>query len=230
MEALLRAFEETFRGKPYLHRISTTGDIIASHLYEDLLVLADSQKFVQRVLAKTAVVNTSNQVKGKRGRRGDGTFGRLIPGIGPRTLVGYEVARGPIANLEIGAEVKTVATKMLAQIDRVVTDLLNQSAVFKRLNPNTITVAFVGVNHADEYVGHEGERQFVAKKPPRTQAPEIMRRLDRDVRSHYDEFLFLRFKATNKPPFPFSWIDGEDIREEYASMLVRISDAYERRF
>lgn len=119
---------------------------------------------------------------------------------------------------------------MLAQIDRVVTDLLNQSAVFKRLNPNTITVAFVGVNHADEYVGHEGERQFVAKKPPRTQAPEIMRRLDRDVRSHYDEFLFLRFKATNKPPFPFSWIDGEDIREEYASMLVRISDAYERRF
>jgi hypothetical protein len=227
---LLNSFERIFRGQKYNHRISTTGDMIASYLYEDLLALADSKKFVQNVEARIGVVNTGNQVKGKKGRRGDGTFGRIVPGVPASSVAGYAVARGPVANLEIGAEVKIVATKMLAQIDRVTTDLNNQAKVFRSLNSNCITVGIVGVNHASEYVGYEGGRAFVAKKAPASESVEIIRRLDRDVRPSYDEFLFLPYSATNKPPFPFAWVRGKNVRQEYASLLVRLSDLYDRRF
>jgi hypothetical protein len=228
--SLLRAFEATFQGRPYKHRVSTTGDLIASQLYEDLLALGESRRFVERVKARQGVVNTSNQIKGKKGRRGDGTFGRLVPGIPAAAFLTCAVPRGPVANLEIGAEVKIMATKMIAQIDRVTTDLNNQATVFKRLNPNCIAIAFVGVNHALEYLGLEGERQFVAKKPPATEASEIIRRIERDVAPNYDELLILPFNASNKPPYSFSWVREHDVRERYASLLVRVSDLYDRRF
>jgi hypothetical protein len=227
---LLRAFADVFRAVKYNHRVSNTGDTIASHLYEDLLALGDSKKFTQTVEARIGVVNTGNQVKGKRGRRGDGTFGRIVPGVPASSVAGFAVARGPIANLEIGAEVKIVATKMIAQIDRVTTDLNNQAKVFRKLNPNCITIGIAGVNHAPEYVGYEGERAFVAKKAPVKEAAEIIRRLDRDVRANYDEFLILPYSATNIAPFPFSWIGESNVRQEYASLLVRLSDLYDRRF
>jgi len=227
---LLRAFADVFRGQKYNHRISNTGDQIASYLYEDLLSLGDSKKFIQNVEARIGVVNTGNQVKGKRGRRGDGTFGRIVPGVPASSVAGYAVARGPVANLEIGAEVKVVATKMIAQIDRVTTDLNNQAQVFRGLNPHCISIGIAGVNHAPEYVGYEGDRAFIAKKAPASEAHEIIRRLDRDVRSNYDEFLILAYGATNKDPFPFSWVNEKNMREEYASLLVRLADLYERRF
>jgi hypothetical protein len=227
---LLRAFAGVFRGEKYNHRISNTGDMIASYLYEDLLDLGDSKKFAQTVEARIGVVNTGNQVKGKKGRRGDGTFGRIVPGVPAYSVAGFAVARGPIANLEIGAEVKVIATKMLAQIDRVTTDLENQANVFRKLNPNCITVGIAGVNHAQEYVGYEGDRSFRAKKAPAKEAEEIIRRLDRDVRKSYDEFLILPYSATNIDPFPFAWIGEKNVRQEYASLLVRLSDVYDRRF
>lgn len=227
---LLRAFADVFRGQKYNHRISNTGDQIASYLYEDILALGDSKTFVQNVEARIGVVNTGNQIKGKRGRRGDGTFGRIVPGAPASSVAGYAVARGLVANLEIGAEVKVVATKMLAQIDRVTADLNNQAKVFRRLNAHCITVGIVGVNHAPEYVGYEGDRAFVAKKAPASEAGEIIRRLDRDVRANYDELLILPYSATNKEPFPFAWVKEKNIRQEYASLLVRLSDLYERRF
>lgn len=108
---LLRAFADVFRGQKYNHRVSNTGDMIASNLYEDLLALGDSKKFTQNVEARIGVVNAGNQVKGKKGRRGDGTFGRIVPGVPATSVAGFAVARGPIANLELGAEVKVVATK-----------------------------------------------------------------------------------------------------------------------
>jgi hypothetical protein len=227
---LLRAFEDVFRGQKYNHRVSNTGDMIASHLYEDLLALADSKKFTQNVEARIGVVNTGNQVKGKKGRRGDGTFGRIVPGVPATSVAGFAVARGPIANLELGAEVKVIATKMIAQIDRVTTDLNNQAKVFRELNPNCVTVGIAGVNHAPQYVGYEGSRSHVAKKAPAKEANEIIRRLDRDVRANYDEFLVLPYSATNIEPFPFAWIGEKNVRQEYASLLVRLCDLYERRF
>ena len=227
---LLRAFEKVFNGRQYKHRVSTTGDLIASCLYEDLLSLGDSKKFLERVKSQMCVVNTSNLIKGKKGRRGDGTFGRIVPGIQARSVEGYSVSRGPVANLEIGCEVKILATKMIAQIDRVTTDLRNQADVFRKLNPNCIAIGIVGVNHALEYVGREGKRSYVAKKPPAKESAEIIRRLDRDVRAKYDEFLVLPYSATNKSPFPFSWKRERETADEYASLLVRVCDSYERRF
>ncbi len=46
----------------------------------------------------------------------------------------------------------------------------------------------------------------------------------------YDEFLVLRYKATNEPPYPFEWVDYRDTVQEYGSILTRISRNYEKRF
>lgn len=110
------------------------------------------------------------------------------------------------------------------------TDLNNQARVFREMNPNCAIVGIAGVNHAPQYVGYEGTRSYVAKKAPAKEADEIIRRLDRDVRANCDEFLILPYSATNIEPFPFAWIGEKNVRQEYASLLVRLCDLYERRF
>ena len=64
--------------------------------------------------------------RGVAARRGDGTFGEIIPGEAPILDQGYLVARGPIATVEIGVEVKILAKATIKQIDRVINDLRNQ--------------------------------------------------------------------------------------------------------
>ena len=61
---------------------------------------------------------------GKPGRRGDGTFGELVPAAVALTEKGMLVARGPITTIEIGAETKILAKAMIKQIDRVINDLV----------------------------------------------------------------------------------------------------------
>lgn len=46
----------------------------------------------------------------------------------------------------------------------------------------------------------------------------------------FDEFLLLRFVATNVEPYPFAWIDEREIVTEYSVMLTRISREYDHRF
>lgn len=58
---------------------------------------------------------------------------------------------GPTANVQVGIEVKIIATAMIKQIDRVINDLRNQALQFKHRNPSAITLAIVGVNHAPSY-------------------------------------------------------------------------------
>ena len=77
---LLAAFEKVFRSNVYRHRVSTMGDSVAVYLYEDLVVLGQSAKLIGRVRNHEVAVNIGNQIKGKKGRRGDGTFGRVVPG------------------------------------------------------------------------------------------------------------------------------------------------------
>lgn len=227
---LLDAFRNTFAGRVYKHRVSTVGDLIASFLFEDLLDLARSPKYLARVRQDTIGVNAGNRIKGKTGRRGDGTLGEFVPSAATRVVPGYSVKRGPVATLEIGTEMKIVATKMLAQIDRVITDLNNQAEVFRRLSPDAIRIAIVGVNFAEQYTGREGRRAFQAKTPPAREAPEIVRRINELVRPHFDELLLLKFKATNRPPYPFAWLDEEEAVLEYQSILVRVSTRYEKQF
>src|SRR5205814_9296285 len=97
--AVLRTFRGLFEGKPYRHRIANLGDLVASQLYEDLVALAKSAKLVARVQRHERVVNLKNLMTGKPGRRGDGTFGELVPAAVALTEKGMLVARGPVATI-----------------------------------------------------------------------------------------------------------------------------------
>jgi hypothetical protein len=81
--ALLRGFRGLFEGKPYLHRDSSLGDRIASCLYEDLYTLGRSTNLHERIDAGNRVLNARNVTVGIVRRRGDGTFGELVPAGAP---------------------------------------------------------------------------------------------------------------------------------------------------
>ena len=230
MFSLIAAFERVFRSNVYRHRVSTVGDSVAVYLYEDLIALGQSQKLIRRVNNHELAVNIGNQIKGKKGRRGDGTFGRVVPGQDVITEPEFIVPRGLVANLEIGTEVKIGATKLIAQVDRVMNDLSKQANIFAAHNPSAIKVAIVGVNFATTYTGHEGDRQFIAKTPPAREATEFARRIEDKADPQYDELLILRFQATNNPPYEFNWVNAQETEQLYGSALVRISAEYDRRF
>ncbi len=232
--ALLRTFRGLFEGKPYRHRIANLGDLVASHLYEDLVALGKSAKLVERVQHHERVVNLKNLMTGKPGRRGDGTFGELVPAAIALIEKGMLVARGPVATIEIGAETKILAKAMIKQIDRVINDLVNQVSEFKRGGGNPICVAFVGINFAKQYVSFEGKRKWPTDgkkyKHPIQEAAQAEQRLNEKARTAFDEFQILRFRATNAKPFPFEWVGLGKTEMEYSSVLTRISREYDRRF
>ena len=232
--ALLRTFRGLFEGKPYRHRIANLGDLVASHLYEDLVALGKSAKLVERVQYRVRLVNLKNLMTAKPGRRGDGTFGELVPAAIALTEKGMLVARGPVATIEIGAETKILAKAMIKQIDRVINDLVNQVGEFKRGGGNPICVAFVGINFAEQYVSFEGKRKWPTDgkkyKHPIQEAGQAEQRLKDKAQSAFDEFQILRSRATNAKPFPFEWVDLGKTEMEYSSVLTRVSREYDRRF
>ena len=232
--ALLETYRSLFFGKQYSHRDSSLGDLVASRLYEDLLTLDKSKLLSGRIHRHECVVNTKNRAVGKKSRRGDGTFGELVPTVAAITEEGVSVARGPIANIQIGAETKILAKAMIKQIDRVIGDLVRQVEQFKQTGGNPITVAFVGINFADAYTSYEGDRPFPTGgskyKHPILEAPESEMRLLRDAAPAFDEFQLLKFRSTNVPPFPFEWVNFEKTRVEYSALLVRVSRMYDTRF
>lgn len=233
---LLTEFRRLFEGRIYKHRASNQGDFVAMHLYEDLVAVQRSSKLVEAVVnRKDRVLNVQNRRRGVAARRGDATFGEIIPGETPIFKSGYLVGRGPIATVEIGVEVKILAKAMIKQIDRVINDLKNQVAQFRRGGGNPICLAIVGVNHADSTVGYEGDRPFPTTGRngflhPFQEAAEAERRLQALAAPDYDEFLLLRFKATNAKPYPFEWLDYNSTRLDYAAALSRISARYQQRF
>jgi hypothetical protein len=232
--SLMNGFRGLFEGHQYLHRDSSLGDRIASYLYEDLFSLGKSQKLVARVRSRDRVLNSQNRTIGKSRRRGDGTFGELVPGAPVLELPGFLVARGAIATIEIGAETKILAKAMIKQIDRVIGDLARQVEQFKIGGGHPISVAIVGVNFADRYTGYEGQRPNPTDgkkhKHPIQEAAAAVSRLQERAKPHFDEFIFLKFIATNVPPYPFSWLSENETTLEYAAMLTRISREYELRF
>ena len=233
---LLTEFRRLFEGKIYKHLASNQGDFVAMHLYEDLTAINRSSKLIEAVLThKDRVLNVQNKRRGIEARRGDGTFGEIIPGETAIFDNGYQVGRGPIATVEIGIEVKILAKAMIKQIDRVINDLRNQVVQFRKGGGDPICVAIVGINQAESVVGFEGERPFPTTGKagfphPYQEAPEAERRLRANIAPQYDEFLVLRFKATNAPPYPFGWVDYNETRLDYAAALSRISARYQQRF
>ena len=77
-----------------MHRASTQGDFVAMHLYEDLLAIDRSPRLVEDIRRHRCVLNVQNRRHGVKARRGDGTFGELVPGEEAIVDEGYQVARG----------------------------------------------------------------------------------------------------------------------------------------
>ena len=105
---LFDSFRDLFEGQAYLHRKSNLGDFVAMHLYEDLHRLGRSEKYVARVDTGISVLNTQNLRQGIKARRGDGSFGEIVPNTDAIQDEGFAVHRGPIATIEIGVEVKNL--------------------------------------------------------------------------------------------------------------------------
>lgn len=230
---LLAAFEELFQGHVYKHRQSTIGNLVASHLYEDLFDYGGSTKFIDRVTAAKCVVNVDGSTRGVRARRGDGTFGALVPGSDVVSASGFVVPRGMVALTHVGAEFKIIATAHLRQIDRVLNDLTGSAASLKEKSANAITVGFAAVNYSERWTGMEGTRSFpVERKPQRAvqESDETSRRLVDIAGPTFDEFLLLKFKATNQTGFPFEWLNPVGTEADYGAAVVRIAALYENRF
>ncbi len=232
---LVTEFQGLFDGQAYKHRDSSRGDFVAIHLYEDLLGLDKSEKLRQRVLSQDWVLNTANTRQGIKARRGDATFGEKVPGERSLVVPEFAVARGRVATVEIGTEVKILAKAMIKQIDRVIGDLQKQVVEFRRGSGEPICVGIVGINHAEHYTSFEGDRSFrtdgsSSYRHPIQEAESAARRLLEAAAPSYDEFIILHFAATNTPPFPFAWVNPTLTSQNYGSSLLRISRLYDRRF
>lgn len=231
---LLDKFRATFEGVKYLHRDSSLGDKVAVEFYEDLYAVNRSVKLVDRIEAKTRVLNVQNRRRGIQARRGDGTFGELIPNVEPITDPGFTVARGPVATIEIGIEAKILAKAMIKQIDRVIGNLTDQVQHFRRGGGDPISIAIVGLNYADHCTSYEGDREYPTNgrnfRHPYQEADEAERRLLEHAAPKFEEFLILRYKATNEGSFPFSWVNAESTGLDYGAIVTRISREYDRRF
>ncbi len=73
---------------------------------------------------------------------------------------GFTVSHGPVATVEIGVEVMTLAKAMIKQIDRVIGDLVKQVDQFRRGAGNPICVGIVGINSATVITEYESARVF----------------------------------------------------------------------
>lgn len=238
---LLDKFRALFDGQVYRHRVSTNGDKVALEIFDDLLALGRSTKYVSRVNAGSRVVNTKNLITGKPNRRGDGSFGELLPHLRPEMVSGFSVPRGPIANIEIGVETKILAKAMIKQVDRVLSDLENQARVFRSRGNNPICIAVVGINQAQEYLSYEGKRDdgedvtflttgSAGRKHPCQECAEAERRIRQRIDPIYDELIVLPFDATNQSPHSFAWASTTAVTNAYGAALIRISQEYEKRF
>jgi hypothetical protein len=231
---LLDEFRGLFEGKKYLHRDSSLGDGVALHLYEDVVALGKSQVLRQRVLSHEHVVNVPKTGFISRPRKSDCTFGDLMPGIVAVVEPGFVVARGPIASVEIGVKVKVLAKAMIKQIGRVKKDLRDQADKFHRGAETPITVGIIGVNYADYAVSYERDRVWRTDGKeythPVQEAADAERHLLEDAAPKFDQFVFLRYRATNEQPYPFEWANYIQTVQEYDGALTRISRTYDARF
>lgn len=232
---LLNRFRALFSGAKYIHRDSSLGDSVAVYLTEDIYTLKKSPKLDSRIANAERVQNLQNKRRGVSARRGDGTFGELIPGATPILEEGYTVARGPIATVEIGVEVKILCKAMIRQIDRVMGNMEDQVKQFRKGGGNPISLCVAGINHADQYLSYEGEKEWPTTgkgrhKHPFQEAAEAEARIRARVLPQYDEVLFLRFRATNIPPYDFEWVDTHGTEMDYAAILTRIIRRYDQRF
>jgi hypothetical protein len=92
--------------------------VIASRniFFEDLFTIGRSGKFCDLANSGQIVMNSRNLATGVAARRGDGTLGDRV-GAEAVADPHFAIARGHIANVHIGVEVKILAKSMIKQID-----------------------------------------------------------------------------------------------------------------
>jgi hypothetical protein len=138
------------------------------------------------------------------------------------------VRRGEIATVEIGIEVKILAKAMIKQIDWVAGDLTWQ---FRAAGGAPICVGIVGINHAEKYISYEGYRTYPTDgkryKHPNQEAADAEAFLTARAARNFDEFIVLRFRASNEPPFSFEWMDQRETMLDYGAALTRIARKYD---
>ena len=228
---LLDKFRAAFEGKIYRHRVSTVGNLIGRELYEDLFNHHVSSAYTQHVQEGVVAVDIAGKVQNKKiFRRNDSVLGRLPAGtVVHPPEVGYTVRAGLIADARIGCEVKIIAKDPLSQIDRVISDLATFAGRVRRVSPQSISIALVGVNHESSYLSYEGDKTY--QHPLRGHEPaEAIKRIEEQLREVYDELLIFSFRVTNRPPYPFAWLNAKGIGVQYGSALTRIGEAYQGRF
>jgi hypothetical protein len=86
---LLTEFDNLFNDHLYRHRDSSLGDVVAMHLYEDLVILNRSTKFAPRVESKEWVLNTANR---RQGSKLDVVTGHSVKSSPPRWLSRTQVS------------------------------------------------------------------------------------------------------------------------------------------
>jgi hypothetical protein len=231
---LLNQFRSLFDGTLYRHRRSNLGDSVAWRLPEDLYALHLSPRLDALIEAGSRVLNLKNTLRGIKSRRGDATFGEVVPHSETVMASGFAVRRGEIATVEIGTEVKILAKAMIKQIDRVVGDLIRQVEQFHTGGGAPICVGIVGINYVDRYTSFEHERAYQTNgrkyKHPIQEAADAEKHLRSRAAPAFDEFILLRFRARNEPPFVFEWLDERQTALDYGSALTRIVRKYEARF
>ncbi len=231
---LLATFEGLFRGVVYKHRDSRLGNLVAVELYEDLYALDTSSKFRAHISGTpNCVVNAAGKTHGVGARRGDGKFGPVVPDTPKVMNPGSVIPRGVIGLAYVGVEVKIAAKSQLKQIDRVITDLRSSASSLKVKSPKAITVGIAGVNYSPQYTGYEGSRTFPVVRTPaqaKREAEEVARRLRELAAPAFDEFILLRFAATNSGRFPFRWLNPRAVAADYGAALLRIAALYDTRF
>jgi hypothetical protein len=212
----------------------TSADLVAVQFYEDLVQLGKSTKLPQRVTAHDRVINLRNITVGKTALRGDGTLGELVPTAAAIVEKDFIVARGPTANIEVGVEAKD-SGEGHDQADRPRhRRSAASSSDVQEARGNPICVGFVGINFSTSYTSYEGRRRFPTDgkkyKHPIQEASDAEIRLRTDALPVLDEFLILKFAATNVRPYQFSWIDYDALSLEYNALLTRVSREYDVRF
>jgi hypothetical protein len=61
---------------------------------------------------------------------------------------------------------------------------------------------------------------------PFQEADEAVRRMRALAGPFFDDFLILRYKAINEPPFPFAWDNVANANQEYGAILTRVSSRF----
>lgn len=232
---LITKFEKLFEGKRYRHRSPLKGNEFAVELYEDLYTLRRSPKLVDRIESGQCAIHILGKLTGITARRADGTFGERNPSTKAIFQPGYGVARSHLATVEIGIEVKMLAKAMSKQVWNRISDLKHSLQEFKRGGNHPITVAIVGVNHAKQYTGYEGDRAYPTDgsadyRHPIQEAAKAKADIINEIQGLYDELLILEFDVSNVEPYPFKWVDEDKAFREYGAALARISRRYQERF